>query len=65
MQCYESYKPSGKNADYKAAIEDNPDSQNWQLDLYKRYASVSDFKRAFEVSASRLLTSAASATILG
>ena len=71
-----------KHADYKAQVEDNPDSQNRQLalerliqqaisierrrelDLYKRYASDSDFKRAFDASVSRLLTSAASAAIL-
>lgn len=71
------------HADYKAQVEDNPDSQNRQLalerliqqaisverrrelDLYKRYASDPDFKRAFDASVSRLLTSAASAAILG
>jgi type I restriction enzyme R subunit len=70
------------HADYKAQVEDNPDSQNRQLalerliqqaisverrrelDLYKRYASDPDFKRAFDASVSRLLTSAASAAIL-
>lgn len=36
-----------------------------ELDLYKRYASDPDFKRAFDASVSRLLTSAASAAILG
>ena len=61
--------------DYKAQVEDNPDSQNRQLalerliqqaisverrrelDLYKRYASDPDFKRAFDASVSRLLAS--------
>ena len=70
------------HADYKAQVEDNPDSQNRQLalerliqqaisverrrelDLYKRYASDPDFKRAFDASVSRLLTSAASETLL-
>lgn len=70
-----------KHADYKAQVEDNPDSQNRQLalerliqqaisierrrelDLYKRYASDSDFKRAFDASVSRLLTSAGKAAI--
>lgn len=70
-----------KHADYKAQVEDNPDSQNRklalerliqqaisverrrELDLYKRYASDPDFKRAFDASVSRLLTSAASAAI--
>lgn len=70
------------HADYKAQIEDNPDSQNRQLalerliqqaisierrrelDLYKRYASDPDFKRAFDASVSRLLASAASETLL-
>lgn len=71
-----------KHADYKAQVEDNPDSQNRQLalerliqqaisverrrelDLYKRYASDPDFKRAFDASVSRLLASAASETLL-
>lgn len=71
------------HADYKAQVEDNPDSQNRQLalerliqqaisverrrelDLYKRYASDPDFKRAFDASVSRLLASAASGTFLG
>lgn len=62
------------HADFKAQVEDNPDSQNRQLalerliqqaisterkrelDLYKRYASDPDFKRAFDASVSRLLT---------
>ena len=70
------------HADYKAQVEDNPDSQNRQLalerliqqaisverrrelDLYKRYASDPDFKRAFDASVSRLLTSAASENFL-
>lgn len=70
------------HADYKAQVEDNPDSQNRQLalerliqqaisverrrelDLYKRYASDPDFKRAFDASVSRLLVSAASETLL-
>lgn len=70
------------HADYKAQVEDNPDTQNRQLalerliqqaisverrrelDLYKRYASDPDFKRAFDASVSRLLTSAASETLL-
>jgi len=70
------------HADYKAQVEDNPDSQNRQLalerliqqaisverrrelDLYKRYASDPDFKRAFDASVSRLLASAASETFL-
>lgn len=61
------------HADYKAQVEDNPDTQNRQLalerliqqaisverrrelDLYKRYASDPDFKRAFDASVSRLL----------
>ena len=61
------------HADYKAQVEDNPDSQNRQLalekliqgaigmerkrelDLYKRYASDPDFKRAFDASISRLV----------
>lgn len=63
------------HADYKAQVEDNPDSQNRQLalerliqqaisverrrelDLYKRYASDPDFKRAFDASIFRMLTS--------
>lgn len=71
-----------KHADYKAQVEDNPDSQNRQLalerliqqaisverrrelDLYKRYASDPDFKRAFDASVSRLLASATSETLL-
>lgn len=70
------------HADYKAQVEDNPDTQNRQLalerliqqaisverrrelDLYKRYASDPDFKRAFDASVSRLLSSAASETLL-
>lgn len=70
------------HADYKAQVEDNPDSQNRQLalerliqqaisverrrelDLYKRYASDPDFKRAFDASVSRLLASAASESLL-
>lgn len=70
------------HADYKAQVEDNPDSQNRQLalerliqqaisverrrelDLYKRYASDPDFKRAFDASVSRLLASAASEMLL-
>lgn len=70
------------HTDYKAQVEDNPDSQNKQLalerliqqaisverrrelDLYKRYASDPDFKRAFDASVSRLLASAASETLL-
>ena len=70
------------HADYKAQVEDNPDSQNRQLalerliqqaisverrrelDLYKRYASDPDFKRAFDASVSRLVASSASATLL-
>jgi len=61
------------HADYKAQVEDNPDTQNRELalerliqqaisverrrelDLYKRYASDPDFKRAFDASVSRLL----------
>ena len=71
------------HADYKAQVEDNPDSQNRQLalerliqqaisverrrelELYKRYASDRDFKRAFDASVSRLLASATSETLLG
>lgn len=63
------------HADYKAQVEDNPDSQNRQLalerliqqaisverrrelDLYKRYASDPDFKRAFDSSIFRMLSS--------
>jgi type I restriction enzyme R subunit len=70
------------HADFKAQVEDNPDSQNRQLalerliqqaisverrrelDLYKRYASDPDFKRAFDASVSRLLASSTSATLL-
>jgi type I restriction enzyme R subunit len=70
------------HADYKAQVEDNPDSQNRQLalehliqqaisverrrelDLYKRYASDPDFKRAFNTSVSRLLASSASAALI-
>jgi type I restriction enzyme R subunit len=70
------------HADFKAQVEDNPDSQNRklalerliqqaisverrrELDLYKRYASDPDFKRAFDASVSRLLASSASATLL-
>lgn len=70
------------HVDYKAQVEDNPDSQNRQLalerliqqaisverrrelELYKRYASDPDFKRAFDASVSRLLASAASETLL-
>ena len=69
------------HADYKAQVEDNPDSQNRQLalerliqqaisverrrelDLYKRYASDPDFKRAFDASVSRLLASTTSQTL--
>lgn len=69
------------HADYKAQVEDNPDSQNRQLalerliqqaisverrrelDLYKRYASDPDFKRAFDASVSRLLASAVNPTL--
>lgn len=36
-----------------------------ELDLYKRYASDPDFKRAFDASVSRLLTSKASQSIFG
>ncbi|MDX9887486.1 type I restriction endonuclease subunit R [Thauera sp.] len=64
-----------KHADYKAQIEDNPDSQNRklalerliqqaisverrrELDLYKRYASDPDFKRAFDASILRMISS--------
>ncbi|WP_447981043.1 type I restriction endonuclease subunit R [Achromobacter kerstersii] len=64
-----------RHSDYKAQVEDNPDSQNRklalerliqqaisaerrrELDLYKRYASDPDFKRAFDASVSRLLAS--------
>lgn len=71
------------HADYKAQVEDNPDTQNRQLalerliqqaisverrrelDLYKRYASDPDFKRAFDSSVSRLLSSTANDTLLG
>ena len=71
------------HADYKAQVEDNPDTQNRQLalerliqqaisverrrelDLYKRYASDPDFKRAFDASVSRLLASTGSATLFG
>lgn len=70
------------HSDYKAQVEDNPDSQNRQLalerliqqaisverrrelDLYKRYASDPDFKRAFDASVSRLLASTARTTLL-
>ncbi|ACY32274.1 type I restriction endonuclease subunit R [Comamonas thiooxydans] len=63
------------HADYKAQVEDNPDTQNRQLalerliqqaisverrrelDLYKRYASDPDFKRAFDASIFRMLSS--------
>lgn len=63
------------HTDYKAQVEDNPDSQNRQLalerliqqavsterrrelDLYKRYASDPDFKRAFDASVSLFLAS--------
>ncbi len=63
------------HADYKAQVEDNPDSQNRQLvlekliqqaislerkkklELYKRYASDPDFKRAFDASIFRILSS--------
>lgn len=63
------------HADFKAQVEDNPDSQNRQLalerliqqaisterkrelDLYKRYASDPDFKRAFDASIFRMLSS--------
>ncbi len=69
------------HADYKAQVEDNPDSQNRQLalerliqhaisverrrelDLYKRYASDPDFKRAFDASVSRLLASTVCKTL--
>lgn len=71
------------HADYKAQVEDNPDTQNRQLalerliqqaisverrrelDLYKRYASDPDFKRAFDASVSRLLGSSAVGTLMG
>lgn len=71
------------HADYKAQVEDNPDTQNRQLalerliqqaisverrrelDLYKRYASDPDFKRAFDSSVSRLLASSTSAAFMG
>ena len=36
-----------------------------ELDLYKRYASDPDFKRAFDASVSRMLASAGSATLFG
>lgn len=69
------------HADYKAQVEDNPDSQNRQLalerliqqaisverrrelDLYRRYASDPDFKRAFDASVSRLLASTGRAAL--
>ncbi|MCM5570496.1 hypothetical protein M6I34_08245 [Burkholderiaceae bacterium FT117] len=35
-----------------------------ELDLYKRYASDPDFKRAFDASVSRLLSSAACKTLV-
>ncbi len=62
-----------RNPDYKAQVEDNPDTQNRQLalekliqsaislerkrelDLYKRYASDSDFKRAFDATIAQVL----------
>jgi type I restriction enzyme R subunit len=62
-----------EHADYKAQVEDNPDSQNRQLalekliqnaisierkrelDLYKRYTSDPDFKRAFDATITRVL----------
>lgn len=71
------------HADYKAQVEDNPDTQNRQLalerliqqaisverrrelDLYKRYASDPDFKRAFDASVSRLLGSSVVASLVG
>lgn len=71
------------HADYKAQVEDNPDSQNRQLalerliqqaislerrrelDLYKRYASDPDFKRAFDASILRMLSSRDSGLQLG
>lgn len=70
------------HADYKAQVEDNPDSQNRQLalerliqqaisverrrelDLYRRYASDPDFKRAFDASVSRLLASTEGAALI-
>ncbi|WP_347988388.1 type I restriction endonuclease [Methylomonas sp. AM2-LC] len=66
-----------EHADYKAQVEDNPDSQNRQLalekliqnaisierkrelDLYKRYASDPDFKRAFDAIIARVLVTRA------
>ena len=71
------------HVDYKAQVEDNPDTQNRQLalerliqqaisverrrelDLYKRYASDPDFKRAFDASVSRLLSSKVIGSQLG
>lgn len=71
------------HADYKAQVEDNPDSQNRQLalerliqqaisverrrelDLYKRYASDPDFKRAFDASIFRMLSSKGIGSQLG
>ena len=62
-----------RHADYKAQVEDNPDTQNRQLalekliqnaigterkrelDLYKRYASDPDFKRAFDATIAQVL----------
>ncbi|WP_407279172.1 type I restriction endonuclease [Aromatoleum evansii] len=70
------------HADYKAQVEDNPDSQNRQLalerliqqaisverrrelDLYKRYASDPDFKRAFDASVSRLLSAKSTSLVI-
>ncbi len=71
-----------KHADYKAQVEDNPDSQNRQLamerliqqaisverkrelDLYKRYASDPDFKRAFDASIARILAAQSSSLVI-
>ena len=72
-----------QHPDFKAQVQDNPDTQNRQLalekliehainlerrkelDLYKRYASDPDFKKAFDASISRLVETAGMAAQLG
>lgn len=72
-----------QHPDFKAQVQDNPDTQNRQLalekliehainlerrkelDLYKRYASDPDFKKAFDASISRLVATAGMAAQLG
>lgn len=62
-------EPNRKPGPIQLALErliQQPNSVNRrrELVLFKRYASDPDFKRAFDASVSRLLTSAASVAIL-